>query len=111
MVLIMIFMLFGLLSFYYYYSGLESMGEEIKINGRFGWRRVQTDGLCWWGSNWETYNFEARQGMDRAIAALSCAFKFLQRAPQSLGLVQNFNEHKFYIMAQVVERLHSTVIS
>lgn len=32
--------------FPYLHSGLESMGQEIKGNGRFWRRGVQTDALC-----------------------------------------------------------------
>ena len=84
-----------------YYSGLESMGLENKINGRFRWWGVQIDSLCWWSSNWETYHFEARGGMDRAIAVLSCAFEFLQWVPQFLGevlwgMLKNFKSKMWF---------------
>lgn len=68
----------------YMNSGVESMGQEIKINGGFWGRGIQTNAMCKRSSNREAYKLEARGGMDRTIAALSCAFKFLQRASWSV---------------------------
>lgn len=67
------------------YSGVESMGEEIKVNGRFWWWRIQTDAMCWRSSSREAYHVETRRGVDGAIAAFGCAFEFLQWSVWTLG--------------------------
>ena len=70
-------------------SGLESMGEEIQVHGRFRGRRVQTDALCWWGSNWEADYIEARWRMDRQARALCCAFRLMKLPPPETSLMRH----------------------
>lgn len=53
------------------YSGMESMGQESKSNGRFRRRRVQADAMRGRGCYREADHTEAGGGMERESRAFS----------------------------------------